>query len=168
MLVSSTFGSALDVLTEKVIGLKVLDECHADQDSSTSHASHAQDGNRSQFGLPVHVEVPEQENRQDAKREVADGADGAVEIREAHDDVDIDAFALCSGHDLVPEIVDGSALEDGDEEEDDAGEDGEAHDGVDDPVVHLLHRQTEKHDADGDFGGNHGQAVGNIAQPPVL
>lgn len=69
---------------------------------------------------------------------------------------------------LVPEEGDGIALEHGDEEEDDAGEDGGDDDAVDDPDVDAADGDAEEEVGDGDFGGDHGYAVPEVAEPPVL
>jgi hypothetical protein len=105
------------------------------------HASHSQDGNQHNSRSYGHVQVPYQEERQKSKGEVADNGDGAVKERQADDDIDWYAVAILV---LVPEEADGPALEKSDEEEDEAAEDVEAHDGVDDPFVDGLGGDAEE------------------------
>ena len=63
------------------------------------------------------MEIPYEKNGKDAKGEITNGTDASVEVCEAYDDLDIDARArLCS----VPEERNRAALEQSDEEKDDA------------------------------------------------
>ena len=59
-------------------------------------------------------------------------------------------------------------MEKSDEEEDEAAENVEAHDGVDDPFVDGLGGDAEEEYADGQLCCNHGPAVADVAEPPVL
>lgn len=60
------------------------------------------------------------------------------------------------------------ALKDGDEEEDQAADDGEKHEHVDQVVVYPLDRNAQKEDTDGKFRDYHGNGVPKVAEPPVL
>jgi hypothetical protein len=60
---------------------------------------------------------------------------------------------------LVPEEGNGLALKEGDKEEDNSGADGDGHNAVDNPDVELSDRDSEEEVTDGDFGGNHCEAV---------
>lgn len=168
--------------TEKVWILKVLDEPEPDNDGSAGpillsvqksysenrpnlHASHGYDGNKRKLGPSIHVQVPDEHSWEDGKGQVADDAEDAVDVSQGHDDFDIDTGP---GLVLVPEEGDGVALEHGDEEEDDAGEDGGDDDAVDDPDVDPADGDAEEEVGDGDFGGYHGYAVPEVAEPPVL
>lgn len=149
-------------LTEEVRTSEVLDVRRPDQDTGGSDARHAQDRCNGDLGAAGHVEVPEHDDGEQAKGEVAEGADGGVEVGEADDDLHIETLAV-GADGPAPEVGYRAALQDGHEEEDDAGDDGDGHGGVDDPDVDLLHRHPQEEEADGCFGEHHGAGVGGVA-----
>lgn len=129
------------------------------------HASHKHDRDQRKLGLVVHLKLHDEYNREYRKRKVADDAKSTVYVGEGDDDVDVDAASVLV---LVPEKGNGVALERGDEQEANARDDTERHDDEDDPVVNLLDGDAEKEVSDGDFGENHGDAVPDVAEVPVL
>lgn len=132
------------------------------------HAGHGHDGNQRNLCLAVHLELPDQNDGENRKGEVADDAESAVEIGEGDDDVHVDAVSVgCAGV-LLPEEGDRLALKQSDEKEDDAGADGAEHDKVNDPDVDLSDGNSKQEPANGDFGRDHRQTVPEIAKPPEL
>lgn len=63
----------------------------------------------------------------------------------------------------VPEVADGRALKEGDQEEEEADHGCCPHDNVDNPFVNLVHGNTQQEQANTDFCAYHGPAVGNVA-----
>lgn len=131
-----------------------------------SHASHGHDRKESNLAPLIHVQPPNQKHRQNGKSKVANDAERAIKIRKGNDDLNVETGPLRKV--LVPEEIDGRALEECDEEENDAGKDGDGHDAPDDELVDSTDGDAEEEVADGDLGGDHGAAVPEVAEPPVL
>ena len=67
-----------------------------------------------------------------------------------------------------PKVSEWLALQQHDEHEDHARNDGHDHDGPQDPNVDAPDRNAHQENADGDLAGHGREAVGNFAEPPVL
>lgn len=114
----------------------------------------------------VHLQFPDENHGQNGECEVADDAEGAVEVGESDDDIHGDAAATLGR--VIPEIRYRLTLQESDEEEHDAGANRHHHDTVNDPNVDLADRDSEEEVADGNFRRDHRQTVPQVAVPPEL
>ena len=130
------------------------------------HASHAQNRYQHDFLVLRHVQVPDEEDWEQPKSEVTYGCNGTVGESNADNNVDVDAGSSVMV--LIPEVPNRGALQDGDEEEDESGYYGRAHDAVDDPAVMRLDSDTKEEETDGDLGAYHAHAIRWIAKIPPL
>lgn len=65
-------------------------------------------------------------------------------------------------------MVDGMALEDGEEKKNEADGCGERNRGIEDVCVYAIDGNAQKSDDDGDFGDDTSDNVEDLAQPPAL
>lgn len=79
------------------------------------HASNAHNPGNLRLGPAVHLQIPDNEYRQQADSQVGDGSANAINVADGDQDVDIDAAPLRSL--AIPEVIDGVALKGGEEEE---------------------------------------------------
>lgn len=120
------------------------------------HASHRHDGNESQLALSIHIQRPNERQRQKREREITNDAEGTVEVGEGDDNLHGNAVTIQV---RVPKEFDGRALEKGDKKEDDARKDGDEHDAVNDPDVDSSDGDAQEEPANGYFRGDHRCAI---------
>lgn len=78
----------------------------------------------------------------------------------------VDALAI--PRDAIPEIVDGRALEDGEEEEEQPDDNGDSHGDVEDHDVDAIDGDPEEGEDNGDLGQDAGENVEDLAEEPAL
>ncbi len=100
------------------------------------HRSEPEDDGNANFGLHVHLDVPDQEDGKDAKGPVRGGADGRVRVCSGGDAMRVDALASRDGH--VPEEGDRITLEQKEEEIEDAEYNAGADNDPDDLYVSSM------------------------------
>ena len=79
------------------------------------HAANAQNPSDGDFIATTHPQIPDHKRRQQTNGEIGDGRSHTVHIRDVDEDLGPDALA--TARHAIPEMVDGRALEDGEEEE---------------------------------------------------
>jgi hypothetical protein len=133
------------------------------------HASHAQNGNESELLVATHVESLDKEDRKQRKAKVAHCENSRHHICKGYDDVHADACTFCSKC-SGPEEFDWAALEHCEEAVDHTHHDAGVDDDMGDTTEELLSdgRIAKQREADGYFGPDHTQAVGEVANPPKL
>lgn len=131
------------------------------------HATHGQKRYQGDLVPPLQLEVPDKESGDDGEGEIRDDTEDTVQVGESDDDFDVDA-RTGSAVVLGPEVLDGVALEESDEEKGKSGEEGDEHGSVDDPGMHLSHGDAQEETPDGDLGSNHGRAVEQVTEPPAI
>jgi hypothetical protein len=178
--VASSHQSALPVHSKRVVGgglltkkidiRKGFDPRKPNDNSRRSNTRHTQNPNNRDLSLAAHMQLADHENRQNANCEITQRRKRTIHVRHGDDDLDVDALALYGGvqRGLRPEEGDGLALQQHDEHEGEAGDGCQRDDAVQNPDVELFDGDAQQEDADGDFAGDAGPAVGYFAEPPVL
>lgn len=105
-----------------------------------THASHAQNPNHRNLGLPAHMQLVHHEDRQNTHGEITQRRKRAVDVGHGDDDVDVDAGARDGGveRSAGPEVLDGPALQQHDEHKRQTGDGCECDDAVEDPDVEAF------------------------------
>jgi len=87
-----------------------------------------------------------------------------IKKRKCYNDIDVDAESVFRriGGKPGPEEADRRALEESDEEEDDAGQYGNGHRSVDDPLMNALHCYAKKEQSDGCLRSYHRGTVRHV------
>jgi hypothetical protein len=145
--------------TEQCQGLEIF---HGDLQSAC-----CQNGDDGDFLAVSHVEFPDQEDGQDVEDPIRDDRDCRVGVERGDYDDRVHASAFAAGP-AGPEVGRRVALEDEDEEEEDAVKfrDGEVD--VEDDLVRSDDGKAQQHDADAGFDRHAGYDEERLAKPPEL
>lgn len=112
----------------------------------------------------------DEEDGQYADGEITNCGKCTVNVGHDHDDLHIHACAhdiRVKGH-ASPEVFQWFALEEHEEHENQACNNGQGHDAVEEPDVEGSDSDAHQEDADGDLAPNRGEAVGDLAEPPIF
>lgn len=88
------------------------------------------------------MQVPYNKSGKYTDDKVSKGCDSTTQICNVNDNVDIDAFARRLSH-AVPKVVDGRALKDGDEKEDQSSHNVECHGGIENADMDAMYCDAE-------------------------
>lgn len=134
------------------------------------HACHTQNSHHGHFRFMLHMQLAHKEDRQNANGKVAQRREPTVHVGHGDDDLNVHAVAVnvrVKGL-ASPEVGEWLALQQHDEHEDHASNDGQDHDGPEDPDVETSNSNAHQENADGDFTGNGCKTICDLTKPPVL
>lgn len=120
------------------------------------HATDTQNNGHGTLSAEIHAQVPDQRHRKQSDSQVGNSGSDTVQVRDTGEGIFMHARAMSARLRPVPEIVDGGALENGDEEKDEANGSGQRHSGVEDVGVDARDSDSEEGDDDRDFGDDAG------------
>ena len=106
------------------------------------HAAQTQNPDHRNFIPLRHAQVPDHECRKDTNGEVGNGRADTIQICNINEHPSINAFARVLIH-AVPKVVDGRALEDGEEEEEHSNKHVERHGGIENGNMDAIDRDAE-------------------------
>ena len=132
------------------------------------HRSHCQDNRNHDFRAITHLEFPDHKPWQNRKCPVDDTADRGVDVRRSNSNTCTHASSISGTGHSRPEEFRRDALEDEQEEEDDAVDFDDPDSGVDCVFVGFFDDETEKHETDAEFDSHVADDVERFAHPPVL
>lgn len=112
------------------------------------------------------MQLPDDENGQQANREVSERGNGAVQVHDSQEQIRVETLSV--HRKPVPEVVDWGTFEDGEEEEDQAPDHAQRHHGVENPRMHLGHGDAQQGDSDRQFCNDACYHVEYLANPPAL
>jgi len=111
------------------------------------HDSQSEQGSNNYLGFTIHLQIPNDENRQDAKNQIGGGSEDGIRGRDVLYRGSGETLPNLSGE-LQPEIADRIALHD-DEDEVDKCEEGDGrHGDLDDPEVQFPDADSQEVEAD--------------------
>lgn len=106
------------------------------------HATHSQQRHQRHLRPPIQLQPHNDKRRQNRKREIRNDTESAIKVAQSNNNLDVDARSLLRVVPFLPVEGNGTALENSDEEEDNAYTEGYHHGAVDNPCVHPLHRDS--------------------------
>lgn len=162
-------------LTKKLPGLIVLHIRRADDNCGTStgrrvskqlsmskganheHAPYTQNAHNRQLRPAIHLQIPYEKHRQQADGEVCERRARTIHVCDVDKDVNVQTRPGLGMS--VPKKVDGAALENGEEEEEQSDYDGQRHGAVEDDDMDAKDGDPEEGDDDGYLRDNAGYHV---------
>lgn len=132
------------------------------------HSTHTQNHDYGHFRPRTHLQLPHQKDGQYGQGQVADDCKTAIHVDDHGQFVQRHACSRLGGIRRVPEVGDGSTIEQERDPEHQADGDCHTHDKEDDCTVDSVYRQAEEGNGDGQFGECGRPCVEDFAQPPVL
>lgn len=148
-------------------GMVLNSRAYSCEDSMHLHGPQTQNESQRDLRRQIHLQVPHQNHRDRAKGAVNDTDHRRMCICHLGHKVRIQAVRRAGPGD-APEGGWRGALEDDEEEEDQARGDGESHGGPDDVDVGFSDGDAEEEDADGNFKDGGAGDVEEFTDPPVL
>lgn len=124
------------------------------------------DGNRVLF-LSAHLQLADNEDRNNAERPVGNAGDGRVSVESVDDDDGVDTLALAASE-LFPEVTYRVTLEDEEEQEEDTVDLNGEEARPEDYAVNTVDGDSQQEDADTEFEKDTGDDVGWFTSPPPL
>ncbi|GMG32555.1 unnamed protein product [Aspergillus oryzae var. brunneus] len=128
------------------------------------HASHTQNPDHSNLRLLLHMQLPNQEDRQNRHGEIAYHRERTIHIRHGDNDRHVETLAvnIRIESDLGPEILQRFTLQQHEEHEDETGDDRQDHDDIERPDMFSFDGDAHQEDTDGDFAADGGETVGDF------
>lgn len=143
---------------------------YASKQRGNIHACHTQNAHHSHLRFMLHVQLAHKKDRQNADSKIAQCCEPTVYVGHGDDDLNVHAVAVNIRVEGLasPEVGKWLALQQHDEHEDHAGNDGQDHDGPEDPDMEASNSDAHQEDADGDFTGDGRKTICDLTKPPVL
>lgn len=104
------------------------------------HAPDAQNTHDCQLSSGIHPQIPDQEHRQQSNGKIRKRCSGSIQICNTKKYVGINTPPLLGAS--IPEMIDGIALEDGEEEEHEPDYNRQGHGCIEDNDVDALNRNA--------------------------
>lgn len=137
---------------------------NANDRSRTSNGGQGKDGSNDNLRPHSHLQVPNDETREDSECPVGSRDQYTSSVGASHDDVRREASIRAWV--LVPEVRYRSALEHGNEEIHGSKETSADHDKPDDPDVNWFDCHAQQEDTDGDLQHAGAEDIENLAEIP--
>ena len=116
------------------------------------HCPQAQNTRQHPLGPPIHLQLPDEANREYTQREVAEYCKPTVHVCNDEQGIRRHARSLLCEVESLPEVRDGLAVKEQDDPEDKADSDDDDNDQPQDDAVEAMNCETEQGPGNGDFG----------------
>jgi hypothetical protein len=131
------------------------------------HDAKCQKSPNNYLRFAIHIQIPDQENWEDSEDEIGSGSQGRITDRDILRDRSLETSPSSSSK-SSPEIVDGTALHDGEDEIKNSEDGHDCQSDPNDPEVQLDETYSEQAEADGEADEDGCDGVENCAHQEEL